>query len=86
MEAQGRLRFSFIREVGKPVHSISNVCSLLLLPESEKAKPAEPETFNPERYGMMICDECRGLGRPSNGPAKGRVCRTCGGFGLIKKA
>lgn len=42
------------------------------------------KTFDPEEYGMMFCTECRGSGR-SNDRKEISVCRSCGGFGLIKK-
>ena len=41
--------------------------------------------FNPNKYGMIFCPDCRGSGR-SFADAQGvNVCKVCGGFGLIKK-
>jgi DnaJ-class molecular chaperone len=41
--------------------------------------------FNPNKYGMIFCPNCRGSGR-SFADAQGvNVCNVCGGFGLIKK-
>ena len=41
--------------------------------------------FNPNKYGMIFCPNCRGSGR-SFADAQGvNVCKVCGGFGLIKK-
>jgi len=41
--------------------------------------------FTPERYGMIFCPDCNGLGRFDNDNEEIKVCRVCGGFGLIKK-
>jgi len=40
--------------------------------------------FNPERYGMVICQHCNGTGYIQN--PKRQCCPKCGGFGLIIKA
>ncbi len=40
--------------------------------------------FKPEKYGMMFCPECVGLGRRKVGEIMS-VCEVCGGFGLIVK-
>ena len=40
--------------------------------------------FDPEEYGMMFCTECAGSGHCNDGKEM-TVCRSCGGFGLIKK-
>jgi DnaJ-class molecular chaperone len=37
-------------------------------------------SFNPEKYGMVFCFECRGSGK--NKDEKG-PCQKCGGFGLL---
>ncbi len=39
--------------------------------------------FNPERYGMVICPDCKGNGYIKG--AKRQCCPRCGGFGFIKK-
>jgi len=39
--------------------------------------------FNPEKYGMVVCQSCMGKGfvlKP-----KRQRCPNCGGFGFIKK-
>ncbi len=41
--------------------------------------------FNPERYGMIYCPVCKGIGKFFNGIEGGVVCKICGGFGLIRK-
>ena len=43
--------------------------------------------FDHERYGMILCPDCKGSGKSFH-YAKGvtiNVCKVCGGFGLIKK-
>ncbi len=42
------------------------------------------KTSIPEKYGMISCPQCNGLGkllRSAKGP---EVCMACGGFGAIK--
>ena len=41
--------------------------------------------FDPERYGMRICPECKGQGSLLQDSESLKVCPKCGGFGLIKK-
>ena len=41
--------------------------------------------FNPERYGMIYCPVCKGIGKLLNRLWEESVCTMCGGFGLIKK-
>ncbi len=41
--------------------------------------------FNPDRYGMIYCPDCKGYGKLFDGVEGGVVCKICGGFGLIKK-
>jgi DnaJ-class molecular chaperone len=40
-------------------------------------------TFDPEKYGMLLCPLCDGKGFIIN--PKRKSCPKCGGFGLIKK-
>ena len=41
------------------------------------------KTFNPEKYGMIVCPLCKGKGNVIN--PKRQCCQKCGGFGFIKK-
>jgi DnaJ-class molecular chaperone len=41
------------------------------------------KTFDPEKYGMLLCPLCDGKGFIIN--PKRKCCPKCGGFGLIKK-
>ena len=41
------------------------------------------KTFDPEKYGMILCPMCDGKGFIIN--PKRKCCPKCGGFGLIKK-
>jgi DnaJ-class molecular chaperone len=43
------------------------------------------EAFNPEKYGMIFCPDCRGSGKSFHNAKGASVCKACGGFGLIKK-
>jgi DnaJ-class molecular chaperone len=43
------------------------------------------KSFNPEKYKMAYCPNCRGTGKSSNGDEGVKVCSQCGGFGWIKK-
>jgi DnaJ-class molecular chaperone len=43
------------------------------------------ETFNPDKYGMLVCPECNGNGKFPNDSGDVEVCAGCGGFGFIKK-
>jgi hypothetical protein len=48
-----------------------------------RKEPTEKE-FDPEKYGMVICPQCIGLGRFRNEAKDASVCKVCGGFGAIK--
>ena len=50
-----------------------------------RAMIPKDKKFTPERYGMIFCPDCNGLGRFDNDNEEIKVCRVCGGFGLIKK-
>jgi DnaJ-class molecular chaperone len=41
--------------------------------------------FNLEKTGMTLCPECDGKGSFLKGPEEKEVCKTCGGFGYLKK-
>jgi DnaJ-class molecular chaperone len=41
------------------------------------------KTFDPEKYGMLLCPLCDGKGFIIN--PKRKCCPKCGGFGLTKK-
>ena len=41
------------------------------------------KTFDPEKYGMVVCPLCKSKGFIIN--PKRKCCTKCGGFGLIKK-
>ena len=41
------------------------------------------KNFNPEKYGMVVCPDCNGIGYVEN-PTR-QCCPKCGGFGYIKK-
>jgi DnaJ-class molecular chaperone len=41
--------------------------------------------IDPEKYGMIFCPYCQGSGKSSSDAEGTRVCKTCGGFGLIIK-
>lgn len=41
--------------------------------------------FNPEKYGMIYCPVCKGIGKLFDELWEGSVCQMCGGFGLIRK-
>ncbi len=43
------------------------------------------KTFNPERYGMIFCPDCKGKGKIPTEPVGYTVCPTCGGSGAIRK-
>jgi DnaJ-class molecular chaperone len=42
--------------------------------------------FNPEKYGMKFCSECKGKGKLPKNPHGYNVCLRCGGCGVIIKA
>jgi len=41
--------------------------------------------FDPVKYGMVFCPECKGSGKSLGIGEETDICRVCGGFGLIKK-
>jgi len=43
------------------------------------------KTFNPEKYGMTFCPDCKGKGKLPKRPDGFIVCSRCGGSGVIKK-
>ncbi len=49
------------------------------------AKKIKNQEFNPGRYPMVLCPECKGKGKFSDQEKKLFVCSLCGGFGLIKR-
>jgi hypothetical protein len=85
MEGTGRIGHVFFEEVSKTSPSFSKGGRLLLLREEGTKKPLGNDCFDPGKYGMVICGECHGTGKSSNGPEEESVCSTCGGFGLTKK-
>jgi DnaJ-class molecular chaperone len=40
--------------------------------------------YSPEKYGLVICRECNGIGKLPKNPKGVKVCEKCGGFGFIK--
>ena len=49
----------------------------------EREKSIRNKTFNPEKYGMVVCPDCKSNGYVWN--AERQSCPKCGGFGFIKK-
>jgi DnaJ-class molecular chaperone len=52
--------------------------------EALRMEKRKDKTSIPEKYGMIFCPQCNGLGkllRSGEGP---EVCMVCGGFGAIK--
>jgi DnaJ-class molecular chaperone len=43
------------------------------------------KNFDPEKYGMMFCTDCKGKGKLPRNPEGFDVCSRCGGSGVIKK-
>ena len=41
--------------------------------------------FNPEKYGMVLCPDCKGKGKLPKKPDAFIVCSRCGGSGAVKK-
>jgi DnaJ-class molecular chaperone len=41
--------------------------------------------FNPGKYGMEFCPECKGKGKLPKNPHGYNVCLRCGGGGVVKK-
>jgi uncharacterized OB-fold protein len=46
-------------------------------------KSIRNKSFNPEKYGMLVCPVCKSDGYV--GYPKRQCCPKCGGFGFIKK-
>jgi hypothetical protein len=44
---------------------------------------AKGGTIHPEKYGMIFCPYCEGAGKCLTDAEGIKVCKTCGGFGLI---
>jgi DnaJ-class molecular chaperone len=51
----------------------------------EKVRMDMGKIFNPEKYGMVFCPNCKGKGRLLKKPHGFVVCEKCGGFGMVKK-
>ncbi|MGZ3539235.1 MAG: hypothetical protein ACXVAB_14535 [Thermodesulfobacteriota bacterium] len=51
--------------------------------ENRRGASNRKTMFDPGRYGMVICPDCKGMGYIQN--AKRQCCPKCGGFGFIKK-
>ncbi len=49
-----------------------------------KREMEKKKTFDPGKYGMVICPECYGRGFIKDDVGR-HVCQKCGGFGSIKK-
>lgn len=49
----------------------------------ERDKSVRKKSFNPEKYGMVVCPDCKSNGYVWN-PER-QSCPKCGGFGFIKK-
>ena len=41
--------------------------------------------FDPEKYGMVFCPDCKGKGKLPKKPDGFIVCSRCGGCGAIRK-
>jgi len=41
--------------------------------------------FDPSKYGLHFCPECKGAGKFFDQDKRVSVCNVCGGFGFIKK-
>ena len=48
-----------------------------------RSKSIRNKSLNPEKYGMVVCPNCKSKGYV--GYPKRRCCPKCGGFGFIKK-
>ncbi len=48
-------------------------------------KRAKDRPLDPAKYGMILCRECKGMGKFLDPDKKISVCSLCGGFGFIKK-
>ena len=43
------------------------------------------KSFDPEKYGMTFCPDCKGTGKLPQNSGGFNVCSRCGGSGVIKK-
>jgi DnaJ-class molecular chaperone len=43
------------------------------------------KNFDPEKYGMLFCPDCKGIGKLPKSPDGFIVCSRCGGNGVVKK-
>jgi DnaJ-class molecular chaperone len=41
--------------------------------------------FNPEKYSMLFCPDCKGKGKLPKNSDGFIVCSRCGGSGVVKK-
>ena len=48
-------------------------------------KVIKGKTLIPEKYGMIFCPRCNGLGKIYGSGRESQVCMLCGGFGAIRK-
>jgi DnaJ-class molecular chaperone len=51
--------------------------------ENRSGASIRKKTFDPARYGMVVCSDCKGDGYVLR--SNRQCCPKCGGFGLIKK-
>ncbi len=51
--------------------------------ENRSGASTRNKCFDPARYGMVVCLDCKGDGYVHN--PKRQCCPKCGGFGFIKK-
>jgi hypothetical protein len=55
--------------------------------EGEAARrPTKGEGFNPEKYGMIFCPDCKGSGKSPTDVKRIHVYKVCGGFGEAPQA
>ncbi len=52
---------------------------------SDREKIDMGKIFNPQKYGILRCPDCKGEGKFPKGPDGSIVCSRCGGNGFIKK-
>jgi DnaJ-class molecular chaperone len=43
------------------------------------------KAFDPEKYGMVVCPECKGKGKILKDTHDFTVCEKCSGYGFLKK-
>jgi rRNA maturation endonuclease Nob1 len=48
-------------------------------------RKAKGGRIDPEKYGMIFCPYCEGSGKSFSDAQGTKVCKNCGGFGLIIK-